>query len=154
MGEKRGVYKMSTSLQRKGGKNKMARRTKLSEELIKEAYELVASGNYIKDVYPILGIGEVTWYRWLREGEIAKSGLKRQFWQAIKKAEKEAIIKNVAVIQKAAEEGNWQAAAWWLERRYYEDWGRKEKVDLAADKDGFKLVVEYVEAGEKKDQGV
>jgi len=132
----------------------MARRTKLSEELIKEAYELVASGNYIKDVYPILGIGEVTWYRWLREGEIAKSGLKRQFWQAIKKAEKEAIIKNVAVIQKAAEEGNWQAAAWWLERRYYEDWGRKEKVDLAADKDGFKLVVEYVEAGEKKDQGV
>ena len=145
---------MSTSLQRKGGKNKMARRTKLSEELIKEAYELVASGNYIKDVYPILGIGEVTWYRWLREGEIAKSGLKRQFWQAIKKAEKEAIIKNVAVIQKAAEEGNWQAAAWWLERRYYEDWGRKEKVDLAADKDGFKLVVEYVEAGEKKDQGV
>jgi len=132
----------------------MARRTKLSEELIKEAYELVASGNYIKDVYPILGIGEVTWYRWLREGEIAKSGLKRQFWQAIKKAEKEAIIKNVAVIQKAAEEGNWQAAAWWLERRYYEDWGRKEKVDLAADKDGFKLVIEYVEAGEKKDQGV
>lgn len=144
---------MSTSLQRKGGE-KMARRTKLSEELIKEAYELVASGNYIKDVYPILGIGEVTWYRWLREGEIAKSGLKRQFWQAIKKAEKEAIIKNVAVIQKAAEEGNWQAAAWWLERRYYEDWGRKEKVDLAADKDGFKLVIEYVEAGEKKDQGV
>lgn len=132
----------------------MARRTKLSEELIKEAYEMVASGNYIKDVYPILGIGEVTWYRWLREGEIAKSGLKRQFWQAIKKAEKEAIIKNVAVIQKAAEEGNWQAAAWWLERRYYEDWGRKEKVDLAADKDGFKLVIEYVEAGEKKDQGV
>jgi len=131
----------------------MARRTKLSEELIKEAYELVASGNYIKDVYPILGIGEVTWYRWLREGEIAKSGLKRQFWQAIKKAEKEAIIKNVAVIQKAAEEGNWQAAAWWLERRYYEDWGRKEKVDLAADKDGFKLVIEYVDA-EKKPGGV
>jgi transposase len=131
----------------------MARRTKLSEELIKEAYELVASGNYIKDVYPILGIGEVTWYRWLREGEIAKSGLKRQFWQAIKKAEKEAIIKNVAVIQKAAEEGNWQAAAWWLERRYYEDWGRKEKVDLAADKDGFKIVIEYVDA-EKKPGGV
>ena len=47
----------------------MARRTKLSEELIKEAYELVASGNYIKDVYPILGIGEVAWYGWVREGE-------------------------------------------------------------------------------------
>ena len=134
-------------LQRKGGKNKMARRAKLTKELIEEAYKLVSEGNYDKDVYPILGIGEVTWYRWLREGEKAKSGLKRQFWQAIKKAEKEAIVKNVGVIQKAAEQGNWQAAAWWLERRYYEDWGRKEKVDLAADKDGFKLVIEYVEAG-------
>jgi len=59
-------------LQRKGGENKMARRTKLTKELIEEAYKLVSEGNYDKDVYPILGIGEVTWYRWLREGEIAK----------------------------------------------------------------------------------
>ncbi len=145
---------MSTSLQRKGGENKMARRTKLTKELIEEAYKLVSEGNYIKDVYPILGIGEVTWYRWLREGEAAKSGIKRQFWQAIKKAEKEAIIKNVAVIQKAAEDGNWQAAAWWLERKYFQDWGRKDKVDLAADKDGFKVIIEYVEAEEKQGRGV
>ncbi|HPZ75026.1 MAG TPA: hypothetical protein PK723_04350 [Candidatus Pacearchaeota archaeon] len=132
----------------------MARRAKLTQELIEEAYKLVSEGNYDKDVYPILGIGEVTWYRWLREGEIAKSGLKRQFWQAIKKAEKEAIIKNVGVIQRSAELGNWQAAAWWLERRYHEDWGRKDKVDLAADKDGFKVVIEYVDAGEKQGEGV
>ncbi|HOQ51860.1 MAG TPA: hypothetical protein PK233_08525, partial [Candidatus Atribacteria bacterium] len=91
--------------------------------------------------------------RWLREGEAAKSGLKRQFWQAIKKAEKEAIIKNVGIIQKAAEEGNWQAAAWWLERKYFQDWGRKDKVDLASDKDGFKIIIEYVDA-EKKPGGV
>ena len=132
----------------------MARRAKLTQELIEEAYKLVSEGNYDKDVYPILGVSKTAWYKWLREGEKAKSGLKRDFVNAIKKAEKEAIIKNVAVIQKAAEQGNWQAAAWWLERKYYEDWGRKEKVDLAADKDGFKLVIEYVEAGEKIDQGV
>ncbi len=132
----------------------MARRAKLTKELIEEAYKLVSEGNYDKDVYPILGVSKAAWYRWLQEGEVAKSGLKRDFVDAIKKAEKEAIIKNVAVIQKAAEEGNWQAAAWWLERKYFQDWGRKEKVDLAADKDGFKLVIEYVEAGEKKDQGV
>ena len=131
----------------------MARKSKLTEELIQEAHDLVAEGNYIKDVYPIFGIGEVTWYRWLREGEAAKSGLKRQFWQAIKKAEKEAIIKNVGIIQKAAEEGNWQAAAWWLERKYFQDWGRKDKVDLASDKDGFKIIIEYVDA-EKKPGGV
>jgi len=128
---------------------KLARKSKLTQELIKEAYKLVAAGNYIKDVYPILGIDESTWYRWLSEGEKAKSGLKREFYETIKKAEKDAIARNVALIQRAAQDGNWQAAAWWLERKYFEDWGRKDKVDLSADKDGFKIVVEYVDEREK-----
>jgi len=123
----------------------LARKSKLTQELIKEAYKLVAAGNYVKDIYPILGIDESTWYRWLSEGEKAKSGLKREFYETIKKAEKDAIARNVALIQRAAQEGNWQAAAWWLERKYFEDWGRKDKVDLSADKDGFKIVVEYVD---------
>lgn len=123
----------------------MARKSKLTSELIKEAYKLVAAGNYIKDVYPILGIDESTWYRWLSDGEKAKSGIKKEFYETIKKAEKDAIARNVALIQRAAQEGNWQAAAWWLERKYFEDWGRKDKVDLSADKDGFKVVVEYVD---------
>lgn len=127
----------------------MARKSKLTKELIKEAYKLVSAGNYIKDIYPILGIEESTWYRWLSEGEKAKSGLKREFWETIKKAEKDAIARNVALIQRAAQEGNWQAAAWWLERKYFEDWGRKDKVDLSADKDGFKVIVEYIDKGKQ-----
>ena len=127
----------------------MARKRKLTKELIKEAYKLVAAGNYDKDVYPILGIDKSTWYRWLSEGEKAKSGLKREFYDTVKKAEKDAIARNVALIQRAAQEGNWQAAAWWLERKYFEDWGRKDKVDLSADKDGFKVIVEYVDKEEQ-----
>ncbi len=127
----------------------MGRKSKLTKELIKDAAKMVAAGNYIKDVYPILGIDESTWYRWLKEGERAKSGIKREFYKAIKKAEKEAIARNVALIQRAAQEGNWQAAAWWLERKYFEDWGRKDKVDLSADKDGFKVIVEYVDKEEQ-----
>ena len=127
----------------------MARKSKLNKELIEKAYELVAAGNYDKDVYPILGVEKTTWYRWLSEGEKAKSGLKREFYDTIKKAEKDAIARNVALIQRAAQEGNWQAAAWWLERKYFEDWGRKDKVDLTADKDGFKVVVEYIDKGKQ-----
>jgi len=129
----------------------MARKRKLTKELIKEAYKLVAAGNYDKDVYPILGIDKSTWYRWLSEGEKAKSGLKREFYDTVKKAEKDAIARNVALIQRAAQEGNWQAAAWWLERKYFEDWGRKDKVDLSADKDGFKIVVEYADGDKNND---
>ena len=69
----------------------------------------------------------------------------------MKKAEKEAIARNVALIQRAAQEGNWQAAAWWLERKYFEDWGRKDKLDLSADKDGFKIVVEYADGDKNND---
>lgn len=127
----------------------MARKSKLTKELIKEASKLVAAGNYDKDVYPILGVDKATWYRWLNEGEKAKSGIKRYFYDTIKKAEKEAIARNVALIQRAAQDGNWQAAAWWLERKYFEDWGRKDKVDLSADKDGFKVIVEYVDKEEQ-----
>ena len=123
----------------------MPRKPKLTEELIKEAYKLVSAGNYIKDVYPILGIGSTTWFRWLREGEAAKSGIKRQFWQTIKKAEKDAVARNVALIQRAAQEGNWQAAAWWLERKYPEQWGKRDNVNLTTDKDGFRIEVEYVD---------
>jgi len=129
----------------------MARKSKLTKELIKEAYKLVAAGNYDKDVYPILGIDKSTWYRWLSEGETAKSGLKKEFYDTVKKAEKEAIARNVALIQRAAQEGNWQAAAWWLERKYFEDWGRKDKLDLSADKDGFKIVVEYADGDKNND---
>jgi hypothetical protein len=128
----------------------MPRKSKLTKELIKEAFKLVSAGNYIKDIPPILGIDDSTWFRWLNEGEKAKSGMKREFYETVKKAEKDAIARNVALIQRAAQEGNWQAAAWWLERKYFEDWGRKDKVDLSADKDGFKVVVEYVDK-EKQD---
>lgn len=37
-------------------------------------------------------------------------------WEDLRKARADAVVRNVALIQKAATNGNWQAAAWWLER--------------------------------------
>jgi len=130
---------------------------KLTEELIEKAYKLIAAGNYQKQVAQYLGIGERTWYRWLQKGETAKSkrSIYRQFWQAVKKAEAEAAIRNVAIVQKAAQE-TWQAAAWWLERRYPEEWGRKDQLRLGnADDDGLKIQIVKVDAGggQDADQG-
>ena len=45
------------------------------------------------------------------------------FDSAIKEAEAEAIAGRIQCIQKA-EDHSWQAAAWWLERRYPQDFGR------------------------------
>lgn len=47
-----------------------------------------------------------------------------QFYEATQKAESEGAMGWLAKIEKAANDGNWQAAAWKLERRYPKDYGR------------------------------
>lgn len=52
----------------------------------------------------------------------------------IEKAEGEAEATFSALVAQAAERpGNWQAAAWWLERRKNDDYGRRDRVDLSID---------------------
>lgn len=104
------------------------RKSKLTQELIDEAVKLIKAGNYNETVCQFLGIHKSTWYKWLQEGEAAKSGLKREFFDSIKKAESHSEIRNVQVIQKAAQDGNWQAAMTYLERKFPDKWGRKDKI--------------------------
>lgn len=126
----------------------MARKSKISRDLIRKAEKLIMAGNYAKTVCDYLGIGETTWYRWLKEGEKAKRGLKREFWEAIKKAEAHAEIRHVGVIYEAARQ-DWRAAGWYLERKHREKWGRNdyekemEKLEAAIEK--TKKEVELIE---------
>jgi transposase len=104
------------------------RKSKLTPQLIKDAVKLLKGGSYVSTVCEFIGIDPSTWYRWMREGKKAKSGLKSQFYHAIKKADAEAEIRMVTDIQKIANENQtWQALAWMLERKYPERWGRREK---------------------------
>lgn len=104
------------------------RRSKLTKQLIKNAADLVKLGNYTETACAYLGIGKTSWYRWLQEGEQAKSGLKREFWEAIRQAEAQAEIRNIGKIQTAAND-DWKASAWYLERKFPDRWGRKEHID-------------------------
>lgn len=122
------------------------RKTKLNQKLINDAARLLKGGNYIDTVCEFLGIGTSTWFRWMREGEESKSGLKRQFWEAVKKAEAEAEIRLVTDLQKiASEDQKWQAIAWMLERKYPDKWGRKDRLQAEiqhSGKDGGPIKVE------------
>lgn len=107
----------------------VGRKSKLTPQLINDAVKLLKGGSYISTVCEFIGIDTSTWYRWIREGKKAKTGIKNHFYHAIKKAEAEAEIRMVTEIQKIAEENKtWQALAWMLERKYPERWGRKDKV--------------------------
>ena len=48
----------------------------------------------------------------------------------IKKAEAKFIAWNEQQIMSAAKKGNWQAAAWLLERKYPDEFGRRERQEI------------------------
>lgn len=126
---------------------------KLNEEVIKKAANMIRAGNYQKVVAQALGVSEVTWYNWLKRGKQeaneGKDTLRAKFFKEIKRAEAEAIIRNVAIIQKAAAT-TWQAAAWWLERRYPDEWGKKDTTTISADND-TKIVIKINKVSRIKD---
>jgi len=104
-------------------------KSKLNREIIEHVRKLASLGVDVKTITDALNISRQTFYDWLNRGERdaqeGKRTLYADFFDAYKKAQAEAIIRNVALILEAAKNGNWQAAAWFLERRMPEVWGRK-----------------------------
>lgn len=48
-----------------------------------------------------------------------------KLWEDLKKARADAIVRNVSFVQRAAADGSWQAAAWWLERTVPEQYSKR-----------------------------
>lgn len=70
-------------------------------------------------------IHHATFYRWIDNDATLRD--------AVEKAEQKAEAAFTAAVANAVPK-NWQAAAWWLERRHHMDYGRREHVtvDLSA----------------------
>jgi len=107
----------------------MARKQKLTKELIKKAEIYLKAGNYDKTVCEFLQIHPSSWYRWLQEGEQATRGLKKEFYDTVKKSRASAEISAVTGILNAGKE-NWTALAWFLERRFKDNWRKDEKITV------------------------
>jgi hypothetical protein len=103
----------------------MARPTKLTPETIKKLCEAIRLGAPYEHACNYAGIGFSTFNRWREKAENSKSGKFWQFWQDIKKAEGDATKGWLKIIEDAAKEGNWPAAAWKLERRYPTEFGKR-----------------------------
>jgi hypothetical protein len=105
------------------------RPSKLTAETVKSLCDSITLGVPYKHACVGAGIKYSTFRRWMVEGEAANSGEKREFYDSIKNAEAQGMRNNLAIITKAAREGSWQGSAWILERRYPEEFGRKERID-------------------------
>lgn len=96
--------------------------------------EALRAGNTRKDASLYAGLEQHTFQRWV----LADA----HFAQAVEKAEADAVVRNVAQIAKAAQEGTWQAAAWWLERRRPEDYGRRDRVEITLRQEAHRIAAD------------
>jgi hypothetical protein len=103
----------------------MARPSKLTPEVQERIVAAVRAGNFYGPAAESAGISEATFYRWMKNGREAASGIQRDFYLAVRKAEADLEVEIVARLRKAAIE-EWRAGLTLLERRHPDRWGRRQ----------------------------
>ncbi len=97
------------------------------------------------------GISESTMTKWMARGRRANPGDERyvRFFRDILKARSKAVSLRVKRIGKAAAKGNWQADAWFLERRHSEHFAsnRHELKEIRAQ---LEALTQAVKSGQLK----
>lgn len=95
----------------------MARPTKYDADTARKVTDSIRVGATYKLACAFAGVSEDTFALWRKKHT--------EFADAVMQAEGGAAVGWLAKIEKAANEGIWQAAAWKLERRYPESYGRQ-----------------------------
>jgi transposase len=104
---------------------KIGRPSKLSPEITERICAGIRSGLYLHSAAELAGVHVSTVNRWMAAGaDEGAEGPHAAFRTAIKKAESETQAATLDIIRQAAANGTWTAAAWYLERRHPELWGR------------------------------
>lgn len=102
------------------------------DEVIDELERYIRVGNFIDVSCEAVGIGRKTFYRWMRKGDQAKSGVHREFCDRIRAAEAQAEImifgkmRTASAAAGAKEEA--RALRWTLERRF--GWKEQQRTEL------------------------
>lgn len=105
----------------------MGRRTKATDGRLEALFTALRAGNTRRAAAAHAEIHHATFYRWLDEDATFRDG--------VEKAEADAEVRFEAIVARAAQDGTWQAAAWWLERRRFNDYSQRQKVEMTG-KDG------------------
>lgn len=96
----------------------------MHKEDIPVCVKLKKRGLNDKDIAAYLGVRRETFSQWVNH---PRTENQTNLSNALKKAEADAKAAMLTAIQKASmEPKTWQAAAWWLERKYPEEFARPE----------------------------
>ena len=100
------------------------RNQKVTDERVAKILDALTGGCTRRAAAGYAGIHPATLYRMLDADATLR--------ELVEKAEAAAEARATAVIADAFGK-NWQAAAWWLERRKHEDYAQRQRVDMRVD---------------------
>ncbi|MFX4303012.1 IS630 transposase-related protein [Alicyclobacillus tolerans] len=123
----------------------------MTDDLQRKIVEAIRAGNYIETAAAYAGVNKSTIYDWLKRGARGDGAEFVSFSNAVEKALAEAEMRDVLIIGNAAKE-NWQAAAWRLERKFPERWGRKDRMNIQADVNAKVVFVDDLGDESEEDQ--
>lgn len=131
---------------RKGKPNSVGRPTKLNDERRDIIVKALAAGNYLEPSCYLAGIAPKTAYEWIKRGRAEDERLAKNPRARMRKSEvpfvdfREAVCEAQARaetedVERVADAGkiDWKAAAWRLERKHPDRWGRRIRQDISAD---------------------
>ncbi len=133
----------------------MGRKTKCTAKTIARVAEGMRIGMTVELASQYGGITKDTFYRWLKlANDPTADKVFSDFSDAIKAAEADNAARCLLVIDDAANDGSWQAAAWMLERRHKYQRQAAVQVETTAEPqmeivdttaaDGRAMVIEHV----------
>jgi transposase len=107
--------------------NRPGRPTKFTPEVRAIILEAIEAGNYFNVAASVAGVSYKVFREWVRRGasDAPDDAQYRAFRLAVKRAEAEAHRKMLEHVTTAAPT-TWQAAAWYLERKYPKQWARRD----------------------------
>uniref|UniRef100_A0A6M3JKW8 Putative DNA binding, helix-turn-helix domain containing protein n=1 Tax=viral metagenome TaxID=1070528 RepID=A0A6M3JKW8_9ZZZZ len=100
------------------------RNSKLTDARVEAILNALRTGCTRRAAAAVGGISHTTLYDWMNNDPTLAATIER--------AEGEAEATFTAIVARAAPT-SWQASAWWLERRKYQDYGRRDKVEMSID---------------------
>lgn len=100
---------------------RVGRTSKRSDARVAALCRLLAGGATRRAASAGAGVDHAQFYRWLERDAT--------FRTAVEKAEADAELMFTSIVAAAASD-SWQAAAWWLERRRPDDFGRRDRLEL------------------------
>lgn len=116
---------------------------KYGKAIIDEIEKSLRMGMTQEDAATLAGISEETFYQWKKK--------KPEFSEAIKKALLICKQRNVGIIQKAAI-STWQAAAWYLERRFPLEFALRQRHEVSGPNGGPIRLEDLVAGAQTEDK--